>query len=94
MYCYRRGPGRGTDKARFAHAADQINRAGAELTLMLGDMVHQKTDFEAYETMQELVKRFDPRQIRLADPGTLNIEPSIGVRKLALFNPLPSCASA
>ncbi len=48
-----------TDEARFAHATDQINRAGAELTLMLGDMVHFKTDFNAYETMQELVKRFD-----------------------------------
>ncbi len=47
-----------TDKARFAQATDQINRSGAELTLMLGDMVHFKDDFKAYETMQELVKRF------------------------------------
>lgn len=48
-----------TDKARFAHATDQINRSGAELTLMLGDMVHFKMDLKAYESMQELVKRFD-----------------------------------
>ena len=47
-----------TDEARFAHATDQINRSGAELTLMLGDMVHAKTDLKAYEKMQELVKRF------------------------------------
>lgn len=48
-----------TDKARFAHATDQINRSGAELTLMLGDMVHFKDDLGAYTSMQELVKRFD-----------------------------------
>ncbi len=48
-----------TDKARFAHAVDQINRSGADLSLMLGDMVHVKTDFHAYETMRELVKGFD-----------------------------------
>lgn len=48
-----------TDKARFAHATDQINRSGAELTLMLGDMVHFKEDLDAYVYMQELVRRFD-----------------------------------
>lgn len=48
-----------TDKARFAHATDQINRSGAELTLMLGDMVHQKDDLDAYVSMQNLVKRFE-----------------------------------
>ncbi len=48
-----------TDKARFAHATQQINRAGADLTLMLGDMVHVKTDFDAYEAMKKLVKGFD-----------------------------------
>lgn len=48
-----------TDKARFAHATDQINRSGAELTLMLGDMVHFKDNLDAYTSMQELVKRFD-----------------------------------
>ena len=47
------------DKSRFALAVDQINRAGAELTLMLGDMVHIKTDLKAYEAMLELVKGFD-----------------------------------
>lgn len=49
----------GTDKARFAHATDQINRSGAELSLMLGDMIHFNDDLDAYVTMQELVKRFD-----------------------------------
>lgn len=48
-----------TDKARFAHATDQINRSGAELTLMLGDMVHFNDDLDSYVAMQELVKRFD-----------------------------------
>lgn len=48
-----------TDKARFAHATDQINRAGAEQTFMLGDMVHEKTDLKLYEAMTALVKRFD-----------------------------------
>ncbi|WP_339687625.1 metallophosphoesterase family protein [Gimesia maris] len=46
------------DKARFALAVDQINRSGAELSLMLGDMVHVKTDLKAYDAMLELVKGF------------------------------------
>lgn len=48
-----------TDKSRFAHATDQINRSGAELTLMLGDMVHFKDNLDAYRSMRDLVKRFD-----------------------------------
>ena len=48
-----------TDVVRFSHATDQINESGAELSLMLGDMVHQTRDIKAYETMRELVKRFD-----------------------------------
>ncbi len=47
-----------TDKARFAHATDQINRSGAEQTFMLGDMVHATADLKLYEAMSELVKRF------------------------------------
>jgi len=47
-----------TDKARFAHAVEQINRSGAEHSLMLGDMVHNKNDLDAYVSMQELVKGF------------------------------------
>jgi predicted phosphodiesterase len=47
-----------TDIARFAHATKQINRSNADLTLMLGDMVHRNTDLKAYEAMQELVKGF------------------------------------
>lgn len=48
-----------TDKVRFAHAIDQINRSGAELSFMLGDMVHEKRDLKLYDAMLELVKRFE-----------------------------------
>ncbi|WP_298868051.1 metallophosphoesterase [uncultured Gimesia sp.] len=47
-----------TDKVRFAHAIDQINRSGAELSFMLGDMVHEKRDLKLYDAMLELVKLF------------------------------------
>ncbi len=47
-----------TDKVRFAHAINQINRSGAEQSFMLGDMVHEKRDLKLYDAMLELVKLF------------------------------------
>jgi hypothetical protein len=46
----------GTDKARFAHATDQINRSGAEQSLMLGDMIHFNDDLNAYVSLAALLQ--------------------------------------
>lgn len=45
-----------TDKIRFGLAVDQVNRAGSELSLILGDMVHQNKDEKAYRELAELAK--------------------------------------
>lgn len=48
-----------TDKVRFGLAVDQVNRAGAELSLVLGDMVHQKDDAKVYEDLASLAAGLD-----------------------------------
>ncbi len=45
-----------SDKIRFGLAVDQINRAGSELTLVLGDMVHENKDEQAYMDLASLGK--------------------------------------
>ena len=42
------------DKARFAQAVEQINRSGAALTLVLGDMVHDADDENVYRDLKDL----------------------------------------
>lgn len=42
------------DKARFAQAVEQINRSGAALTLVLGDMVHDADDENVYRDLKNL----------------------------------------
>ncbi len=42
------------DKARFAQAVEQINRSGAALTLVLGDMVHDADDENVYRDVKDL----------------------------------------
>jgi len=44
------------DKIRFGLAVDQINQAGAELSLILGDMVHDNKNEQAYQDIADLGK--------------------------------------
>lgn len=48
-----------TDKARFQTAVDQVNRSGADLTLILGDMVHADDNEEAYQDCAEIANGLD-----------------------------------
>ncbi|MGB0579213.1 MAG: metallophosphoesterase family protein [Limisphaerales bacterium] len=48
-----------TDQVRYGLAANQINRADAALTLVLGDMVHTNRDEQAYRDLVKLEKSFD-----------------------------------
>lgn len=42
------------DMARFAQAVEQVNRSGAELTLIMGDMVHDNDDEQSYRDLKTL----------------------------------------
>lgn len=44
------------DKIRFGLAVDQIKRAGSELSLVLGDMVHENRNEQAYQDLLTLGK--------------------------------------
>lgn len=48
-----------SDKARFAQAVEQVNRSGAELTLIMGDMVHDADDEQAYRDLKEIADGLD-----------------------------------
>jgi|GEM_PF-907922 len=53
------------DKARFTLAVNQINRAGADLSLILGDMVHDNKAEQAYQDLAELANGLkSPKYIR------------------------------
>ncbi len=54
-----------SDKVRFGLAVDQVNRAGAELSLILGDMVHDDKDENAYKDLAVLGKKLkQPTYVR------------------------------
>jgi len=42
------------DKRKFAQAVEQINRSGADMTIIVGDMVHDKDDEQAYRDLRDL----------------------------------------
>jgi Icc-related predicted phosphoesterase len=48
-----------TDKIKFGLAVDQINRAGVDLSVILGDMVHFNDKVEAYEDLASLAAGLD-----------------------------------
>src|SRR5690606_18683995 len=41
------------DMIRFQEAVKQINKSGAEFTLILGDMVHDKEDEKVYQDLKK-----------------------------------------
>ena len=53
------------DKDRFAVAVNQINRSGAAISLILGDMVHDNKNEQAYQDLSDLAKNLkSPKYIR------------------------------
>ncbi|NNE93015.1 MAG: hypothetical protein HKN23_15325 [Verrucomicrobiales bacterium] len=53
------------DQIRFGVAVDQINRAGAEVSLILGDMVHDDKDEQAYRDLDALAQKLkQPTYVR------------------------------
>ena len=48
-----------TDMERFRMAVNQVNRSGAELSLILGDMVHVNKNEQAYQDLAALAKGLD-----------------------------------
>ncbi len=48
-----------TDKIKFGLAVDQINRAGVDLSVILGDMVHFNDKVEAYQDLAKLAEGLD-----------------------------------
>ena len=54
-----------TDKIRFGLAVDQVNRAGVELSLILGDMVHENKNEQAYQDLAALAENLkSPKYVR------------------------------
>lgn len=47
------------DVIRFEQTVQQINRSGAELTLVMGDMVHDKDNEQAYRDVKKIADQLD-----------------------------------